>query len=158
MLYGDRQEGDSSPLETQADALLFLSACAVIALTFMSFDIHEWMVDQDDLAAITATSVTLFDNSWIERDGLAISGLIADIFANYRRFKETQSTELRYPHRGNIAGIDGTVHDKNHKLETEWLEGYCSIPGYHFLHSYHPEYWLLIKGKKIELVLSGHAL
>ena len=157
VLYGGKPEGDVSPLETQTNILPILSACTAIAPTFLSLGNHEWMVDQEDLAAIMATGVTLLDNRWIERNGLVIGGLTSGYVTDYRRFKATQTTELRYPRREDIAGIGGVVHARNHKPETEWLEEYCSTPGYHILLSHHPEYWLLIRDKKIELMLSGHA-
>ena len=119
VLYGGRPEGDLSPLETQTNVLPFLAACTAIAPTFMSLGNHEWMVDQEDLAAIMATGVTLLDNRWIERDGLVIGGLTSDYVTDYRRFKATQTTELRYPRREDFAGIGGAVHARDHKPEME---------------------------------------
>ena len=112
-----------SPLETQTNILPFLSACTAIAPTFMSLGNHEWMVDQEDLAAITATGVTLLDNRWIERNGLVIGGLTSGYVTDYRRFKATQTTELRYPRREDIAGIAIRVGQniKNNRYSNQWI-------------------------------------
>ena len=156
VLYGGRPEGDRSPLETQTNVLPFLSACAAIAPTFMSLGNHEWMVDQEDLAALTATGVMLLDNSWAERDGMVIGGLSSGYVTDYRRFRAKSGSSDRYPRQESISGIGGAVAASRHKPETAWLEEYSSAPGYHILLSHHPEYLPLIPSS-IELVLSGHA-
>lgn len=100
VLYGGRPEGDRSPLETQTNVLPFLSACAAIAPTFMSLGNHEWMVDQEDLAALTATGVMLLDNSWAERDGMVIGGLSSGYV----------NKTAREPHlHGKIAAVARTT-------------------------------------------------
>ena len=44
-----------SPLQTQANVLPFLTACACLAPTFLSLGNHEWMLDQEDLDMIRST-------------------------------------------------------------------------------------------------------
>ena len=159
IIVGHRPEGDRSPLETQANVLLFLSACASIAPTFMSLGNHEWMVDQEDLAAITATAVTVLDNDWrsitVDGNEIILGGLTSGYVTDYRRFHATQPAEPRYPRREDLYGIGGVRAE--HKPDAEWLEEYCSSSGYHILLSHHPEYWATVRDMSIDLVLSGHA-
>lgn len=160
MLYGGIPEGDRSPLETQKNVLPFLSACAAIAPTFLSLGNHEWMVDQEDLATLTATGVTVLDNEWksITVDGkeVILAGLTSGYVTDYRRFRSESSSSDRYPHQESISGIGGAVHARDHKPETEWLNAFAAQTGFHILLSHHPEYLPLIPSS-IELILSGHA-
>ena len=160
VLYGGRPEGDRSPLETQTNVLPFLSACAAIVPTFLSLGNHEWMMDQEDLATLTATGVTVLDNEWksITVDGkeVILAGLTSGYVTDYRRFRAESGSSDRYPRQESISGISGAVAASRHKPETAWLKEYSSAPGYHILLSHHPEYLPLIPSS-IELVLSGHA-
>ena len=119
------------------------------------------MVDREDLATLTATGVTVLDNEWksITVDGkeVILAGLTSGYVTDYRAFRAGSGSSDRYPRQESISGIGGAVHARDHKPETDWLEKYCSTPGYHILLSHHPEYWPLIRDKKIELVLRGHA-
>lgn len=143
-------------METQANVLPFLSACAAIAPTLLSLGNHEWMVDEKDLAAITATGVTVLDNRWIERDGLVIGGLTSGYVTDYRRFRAESGNSDRYPRQESISGIGGALHAMDHKPNMEWLVNFCSTPGYHILLSHHPEYYPIIPAS-VDLILSGHA-
>ncbi len=155
VVVGHRPEEDRSPLTTQTNVLPFLSGCAAIAPTYLSLGNHEWMVDQADLETIRTTGVVILDNSCIELDGLVIGGLTSGYVMEYRRFRATQDGSLRYPKNDNLAGIRWAA--ARHEPDVDWLNGYSSVPGYHILLCHHPEYWPLISGKKIEIVLSGHA-
>jgi predicted MPP superfamily phosphohydrolase len=155
-LYGGRPEGDVSPLETQKNVLLFLSACTSIAPTFLSLGNHEWMLDQEDLRLLSSTGIIVLDNSWIEQDGLVIAGLTSGYVIDYRAFRSAQPTEPRYPRREDLYGIGGAARAAAHKPDTDWLSDFAAQPGFHVLLSHHPEYWPLIPSS-IELVLSGHA-
>ena len=150
-----------SPLETQKNVLPFLAACASIAPTFMSLGNHEWMVDETDLDLLGETGVTVLDNTYqsISVDGkeIILGGLTSGYVTDYRAFKASCGSSDRYPRQESISGIGGAVHARDHKPTLSWLEEYCSIPGFHILLSHHPEYWTLIRDKKIDLVLSGHA-
>ena len=162
VVYGSRPEGDRSPLETQANVLPFLSACAAIAPTFLSLGNHEWMVDQEDLAAITATGVTVLDNDWhsitVDGNEIILGGLTSGYVTDYRAFRTTQPAEPRYPRQESISGIGSAVAASRHKPETAWLEQFAATdPSLtHILMSHHPEYFPLVP-KEIDLILSGHA-
>jgi predicted MPP superfamily phosphohydrolase len=160
VLYGGRPEGDVSPVTTQANVLPFLRSCASIAPTFLSLGNHEWMVDYDDLDLLSSTGVTVLDNEWtyISIDGqeIAIAGLTSGYVRDYTAFRAGSDGTARYPRQESISGIGGAVHARDHKPETEWLEEYCSAPGYHVLLSHHPEYYSFIPDS-VDLILSGHA-
>ena len=156
IIVGHRPEGDMSPLETQENVLPFLSGCAAIAPTYLSLGNHEWMLDQTDLETIRTTGVTVLDNSWIELEGLVIGGLTSGYVTDYRHFRVTQDSTIRYPRKDTISGIGGSVTAREHTPDTAWLSDFVAVPSYHVLLSHHPEYYPLIP-RSIDLVLSGHA-
>ena len=65
------------------------------------------MVDQEDLAAITATGVAA-DNSWIERDGLVIGGRPLARYGPLEPSVRIGSSD-HYPRQESISGIGGAV-------------------------------------------------
>ena len=160
ILYGSHPEGDRSPLDTQEHVLPFLSGCAAIAPTFLSLGNHEWMLDDQDLAAISATGVTVLDNTFttISIDGkrVVLAGLTSGYVTDYRTFRATQDGSVRYPRKDTISGIGGAVTASQHKPETAWLQSFAAASGFHVLLSHHPEYFPLIP-PSVDLVLSGHA-
>ena len=91
ILYGSRPEGNQSPLEVQKNVLPFLKSCVSLAPTFLSLGNHEWMLDQEDLTALTATGVTLLDNSWrnitVGGKEIILAGLTSGYVTDYRRFR-----------------------------------------------------------------------
>lgn len=139
-----------SPLDTQKNVLPFLSACAVIAPSFLSLGNHEQYLDGADLKRIRSTGVTVLDNRWIARGGLVIGGLTSASVTAYRRFRAQAgqaSSGVRYP---RMERRPPTLPD------TAWLAAFGVTPGYHILLCHHPEYFPHIP-ESIELVLSGHA-
>lgn|GEM_PF-4740947 len=108
-------------METQANVLPFLSACAAIAPTFLSLGNHEWMVDEKDLAAITATGATVLDNDWrsitVDGNEIILGGLTSGYVTDYRAFRTIQPAEPRYPRREDLYGIGGVR--AGHKPNTE---------------------------------------
>ena len=166
ILYGSHPDGDQSPLDTQEHVLPFLSGCAAIAPTFLSLGNHEWMLDDQDLAAISATGVTVLDNTFttISIDGkrVVLAGLTSGYVTDYRRFvaslDDLQRASVRYPRKDIISGIGGAVTASQHKPETAWLEEFSSASpsSTHILLSHHPEYFPLVP-PSVDLVLSGHA-
>lgn len=161
VLYGGRPEDDRSPLETQANVLPFLSACAAIAPTYLSLGNHEWMADQEDLRLLSSTGVTVLDNEWksitVGNEKIVIAGLTSGYVTDYRAFRSTQPAEPRYPRREDLYGIGGATRASAHKPETDWIPSFTSQPGYKIILSHHPEYWPLLKDENIDLILSGHA-
>lgn len=156
ILYGSHPENDRSPLDTQEHVLPFLTGCADLAPTFLSFGNHEWALDQADIEKIEKTGVVVLDNSWVEKDGVVIGGLTSGYVTDYRRFREEVNGTERYPKKDTISGIGGAVTASQHKPETAWLDDFAAAPGFHILLSHHPEYFPLIP-PSVDLVLSGHA-
>lgn len=160
ILYGSRPEGNQSPLELQKNVLPFLKSCVSLAPTFLSLGNHEWMLDQEDLTALTATGVVLLDNEWVTatvgNEKILIAGLTSGYVTDYRRFRAESGSPDRYPRQESISGIGGAVHARDHKPETEWLPAFAEQLGYKVLLSHHPEYFPLIPSS-IDLILSGHA-
>lgn len=118
------------------------------------------MLDQEDLAAINATGVTVLDNEWksITVDGkeVILAGLTSGYVTDYRTFRSESGSSDRYPRQESISGIGGAVHARDHKPETEWLDDFAAQPGWKMCLSHHPEYLPLIPSS-IDLILSGHA-
>lgn len=160
ILYGNRPEGDQSPLETQVNVLPFLRACASLAPTFLSLGNHEWMLDAKDLSILSSTGITVLDNSYqtstVDKKKVVIGGLTSGYVIDYRRFREEIDSSDRYPLKESISGIGGAVTAREHKPDTDWLSDFAAAGGYHILLCHHPEYYPLVSGN-VELVLSGHA-
>ena len=160
ILYGSKPEGNVSPLQTQANVLPFLTACASLAPTFLSLGNHEWMLDQEDLDMIRSTGMTVLDNNWrsITVDGkeIILAGLTSGYVTDYRRFRSESGSPDRYPRQESISGIGGAVSASRHRPKTDWLSFFADQPGYHILLSHHPEYYPLIPDS-IDVILSGHA-
>lgn len=148
-IYGRSPENERSPLETQPNVLPFMKACAEISPTFVALGNHEWMLDAADLGEIERAGVKVLDNDWIEWNGIVIGGLTSAEVENYRRFKEEYSGNERYPHRELIR-----ERFLNLSPNADWINQMPS--GYRIMLSHHPEYWDLVKGKGIDLMLSGH--
>lgn len=160
ILYGSKPEGNVSPLQTQANVLPFLTACASLAPTFLSLGNHEWMLDQEDLDMIRSTGMTVLDNNWrsitVGGKEIILAGLTSGYVTDYRAFRAESGSPDRYPRQESISGIGGAVHARDHKPETEWLPTFAGQAGYHILLSHHPEFFPLIPDS-VDLILSGHA-
>lgn len=161
ILYGSKPKGNVSPLQTQANVLPFLTACASLAPTFLSLGNHEWMLDQEDMDMIRSTGMTVLDNNWrsitVGGKEIILAGLTSGYVTDYRAFRSTQPAKPRYPRREDLYGIGGATRAAAHKPETDWIPSFTSQPGYKIILSHHPEYWPLLKDENIDLILSGHA-
>lgn len=179
VVNGSQPEGDQSPLDTQANILPFLEACATIAPTYMSLGNHEWMMDQDDLSRMRSTGIILLDNEWVrhgapdtsrhisrkdeitsDQNGLIIGGLTSGYVTNYRRYKASldndERTNCRYPRKPTRDEAGGLRFKPDRKPNRKWLKEFASTPGYHILLCHHPTHISLIP-KNVEIILSGHA-
>ena len=135
--------------------LPFFSACARIAPCFVSLGNHEWLLTDGDLALLAETGAVPLNNAYAVcgDDGtrLVIGGLSSSRVSTYRRFLEA-----------NVTPAEANARTRSRFLRMppalDWLDAYCAEPGYHILLCHHPEYyprWL--RGRPIELILSGHA-
>lgn len=162
LIVGTVPEHDESPLHTQPNALALLRECAKLAPTYVSLGNHEWMLDQQDLDEMAATGANVLDNTWVERNGLAIGGLTSGHVMRYRRQLSTLTKEeradSRYPTHAGIAGVVKSPAEllMERVPDDDWLMEFAAAPGFHILLSHHPEYRRLVP-KEVELTLSGHA-
>ena len=152
IVYGSFPVDDKSPLVTQTNVLPFLAACTSIAPTYLSLGNHEQMLDEEDIATIQQTGVTVLDNEWkeliLEGRKIVIGGLSSEYVTEYQEYRKGQHG-ARYPRKENISS-------EERKPRTDWLAEYAAQPGYHILLSHHPEYYDQIP-QSVDLVLSGHA-
>ena len=108
-------------------------AIAAIGRTFFSLGNHEKDLGEKELALISETGATVLDNSWVSLgEDIWLGGMSSLAYRN------TDGHERR-DHSG-------------------FLDAFCSLGGYKILMCHHPEYyeWYL-KGRDIDLILSGHA-
>ncbi len=132
LIPGDVIHGD----DNYKRGIEFLSLCGKIYPTFMSLGNHETKFSGDIVKLIKETGITLLENTFTEHKGVKIGGL---------------ST-------GYIQGMKQGRFKKTPPPDTEWLEKFEREEGYKILLSHHPEYYpLYLKGRKIDLILSGHA-
>ena len=89
------------------------------------------------------------------KPGLVIGGLTSAMMTDCRNYRRRFGADAPYPHE--------TRHTDRVFLRTEadWLDDFTAQEGYKILLSHHPEYWCLrepmLRKRKIDLVLSGHA-
>ena len=159
-------------IDTCSNIRPFLKGCAEIAPTFMSLGNHECLMCSDDLDAIRSLGVTLLDNEWTEfhvpvsgngghERRLLIGGLTSAFSISYRTFRDRYNRENadagyeRYPYHRRPRDI------LKYPTDSAWLDDFEQQQGFRILLSHHPEYWCLrepmLRNRKIDLVLSGHA-
>lgn len=143
-------------VEKSAYVLPFLSTCAELAPSFVSFGNHEWLLTPGDLELIGRTGVQLLDNTWVthetETAKLVIGGLTSAQVSILRRLCVIGKVDP-YDMNPKAAKL-------SHQMPPElgWLSGFVEEPGYHILLSHHPEYYpKYLRELPIELILSGHA-
>jgi predicted MPP superfamily phosphohydrolase len=144
----------------QKNVMPFLTHCSKIAPTFVSFGNHEAVLDEDDLALVNSSGVTILDNTFQRfNSGVVIGGLTAGHVINYRQYKaswiRTHGRTERYPSR-SVGNMPHWFH-----VDAEWLNDFERQDGYKIFLNHHPEYWNLrepyLSEREIDLVLSGHA-
>ena len=113
-------------------ALQFLRFAASIAPTFYSRGNHEWGIDDEYRAQVAATGAVLLENEWAAFGDVYIGGL--NSASKYGMEEFSASEELP---------------------ETDWLA--VAPAGYKILLCHHPEYYPLLEGFGIDLIVAGHA-
>ncbi|MBQ6427255.1 MAG: metallophosphoesterase [Oscillospiraceae bacterium] len=149
VVFGDPPKDGRLLIQTQKYVLPFLRACSALAPTFLSLGNHEKTVCEDDLQRIRDTGCVLLDNSWVSFGGTVIGGLTSHLVLDYRRLRAEK--QERYP---------ACRHERCVITEPDigWLEELERQPGYRILLCHHPEYYpRFLKGRDIDLILSGHA-
>lgn len=144
------------------NVISLMEGCCEIAPTYMSVGNHECLLCSDDFDRLRTTGVIILDNVWTElSEGILIGGLTSDYAISYKRFRDEYNRQngteeyVRYPYRRKQKFIS------KYPTDSKWLDDFEQAEGYKILLSHHPEYWSLrepmLKDKKIDLVLSGHA-
>lgn len=153
-VYGSVPADGKLKMEESTAAMDLITGCAAIAPTYISLGNHEWMLSEPDLQMISATGAVVLDNRWMttEVDGkqVVIGGLSSARVTAYHRWRAKQRTDELYPRETYHVALTP-------QPDLSWLSDFCSAPGFHVLMSHHPEYYPLLRDKKIEMVVSGHA-
>lgn len=137
-------------MENTRHSLSFLSACVRIAPVFVSLGNHEWLLCEQDLAVIQSVGAVVLENSFVLKNGVAIGGLSSARFTGYRHYRKSFRSET-YPRPYD-------PDEKVLKPDLSWLDEFEARPEYKILLSHHPEYYeKYLQGRKIDLILSGHA-
>lgn len=122
-------------IENSRYAESFLSLCADLAPTFYALGNHEWQYNAEDARSMRESGAFFLDNTFAHIDGLCVGGL-------------TSGFKGRRHEYANGVGVP----------ELGWLADFEAEPGYKILLCHHPEYYpQYLRGRKIDLVLSGHA-
>lgn len=138
------------------EALSLLQSCAGIAPTFVSLGNHEWMLNEQDLALIADTGVTVLDNRFvslsIRGSSLCIGGLSSAHLTAYQTWRQRQPLSFLYPEPVR------EVWSGDPEPELSWLETFEQQSGYKILLCHHPEYVpRFLSCRSVDLILSGHA-
>ena len=157
LFLGYNTHSDQVLFREQKNVLPLIRNCVKLAPTYYSLGNHEWIVTEENLSALEREGVVVLDNRWIrdKKHGLVIGGLTSAMTTDCRTFRRKYGADVPYPHE--------TRHTDRLFLRTEadWLEDFTAQEDYKILLSHHPEYWCLrepmLRRRKIDLVLSGHA-
>lgn len=162
LVLGYYPDGEEYIIDKCRNVVPLLAGCCEIAPTFVSVGNHECLLCSDDFDRMRETGATILNNEWTElADGILIGGLTSDYAISYNRFRDdyyrrngTEENE-RYPYRRKQKFIS------TYPTESAWLDDFEQADGYKILLCHHPEYWSLrepmLKERKIDLVLAGHA-
>ena len=162
LVLGYFPEGEEYIIDRCPNIISLLEGCCEIAPTYMSVGNHECLLCSDDFDRLRATGVVVLNNEWTEHsDGILIGGLTSDYAISYNRFRDEYNRQngtkeyVRYPYRKKQKFIS------NYPTDSKWLDDFEQADGYRILLCHHPEYWSLrepmLKDRRIDLVLSGHA-
>ena len=143
-------------IQDSRDALALLQGCAAVAPTLISLGNHEWMLNETDLALLHSYGITVLDNRFaaVSAGGTEVccGGLSSARFTAYQTWRRKQAVPFLYPEP------DRTVWAGKPEPCTDWLDDFERQPGYKILLCHHPEYApRYLKGRRIDLILSGHA-
>jgi len=125
--------GDLLELKERSNGVEFLRQAAKIAPLFFTPGNHERLTE-NDIPIIKETGAVYLDNDYSKFEDVIVGGL-------------------------SSGCTDGGHHnEKTPPPDLEWLEKFSKLNGAKILLSHHPEYYSeYIKGKNIDVVISGHA-
>ena len=138
------------------NALELLGACAALAPTFVSLGNHEWMLNEQDLALLADTGVTVLDNRFVSLSiggtALCVGGLTSARLTAYQTWRNQLPLAFLYPWPGKEGW------PKNPEPNLDWLEEFEKQSSYKILLCHHPEYVpRYLQNRSVDLILSGHA-
>lgn len=114
----------------------FLKICTGYRPSFCSIGNHERKYSGDLKGILGNIGVVLLDNGYTDFCGVKLGGLSS----------------------GFKGAADQQTFTATPMPETDWLDEYEKSEGFHILLSHHPEYYEpIVKNRKIELTVSGHA-
>ena len=162
IVLGYFPEGEEYVIDRCRNVIPFLEGCCEIAPVYMSVGNHECLLCSDEYDRLRATGAVILKNEWTEpAEGILIGGLTSAHTICYNRFRDDYNRRngaeeyVRYPHRRRPKDIS------KYPSDSAWLDDFEQRDGYRILLCHHPEYWSLrepmLKDRKIDLVLSGHA-
>lgn len=133
VLTGDLIDG-KRPQELDT-ALGFLTKCAQILPTYYSLGNHEKELGEDSFFKIRRTGAHLLNNKCESFKDITIGGL-----------------------NSGYMGLSEKRLRKTPEPDTDWIGEFEKINSYKILLCHHPEYYEpYLKGRRIDLILSGHA-
>ena len=154
-----------------------LEGCYDIAPTYMSIGNHECLLCDSDFDMLRQTGAIVLNNEWTElrfcddmsgekavaepADRIYVGGFTSAHAISYKKFRDEYNRGKdikgyeRYPYRRRPKDIG------SYPADSMWLDDFERVDGYKILLCHHPEYWGLrepmLRDRKIDLVLSGHA-
>ena len=150
---GVPRESDECFLERQKNAAKLLENCVSVAPTFLSLGNHEKYISATDIRKIEDMGVSVLDNAWTRRGEVVVGGLSSALVTSYQRFRMSADPGYNYPKRSRVQ-----IPAEKPVPDTSWLDGFEEQEGYRILLCHHPEYRdLYLSGRKIDLIVSGHA-
>ena len=153
IFYGVPCESEECFLDRQKNTVKLLESCASIAPTFLSLGNHERYISVTDIRKIEDMGVSVRDNTWVRCGDIVVGGLTSASVTSYQRYRASADPGCTYPkRRRNQMPVKKPLPD------TSWLSSFESQDGYKVLLCHHPEYRdLYLSGRKIDLIVSGHA-
>ena len=143
---------DGLKMDESAYAMRLIRECVSVAWTCVSFGNHEWLLNEKDIEVIKSTGAVVLDNGWVEKDGILFGGLTSGSSIFYRQFRAAQRRDEDYPF------LPREPRSLTHIPDITWLDDYEKQEGYKVLLCHQPEYYTkYLQGKRIDLILSGHA-
>lgn len=110
-VYGGYPAEDGLIVKLQKNVLLFFKGCAAIAPTFVSLGNHEQLLCSEDLNKITATGVTMLENSFVSvpigEEVVSIGGLSSGYFTGIQTLRQTDGGQWRIFNHGVFAPGQG---------------------------------------------------
>lgn len=140
LMPGDIFDTDVNGVKpVQEESLALVEAAASIAPSYLSIGNHEWSPTPELRRAVEARGAVLLDDDtayyYVKHNRFVIGGLNSPCY----RFGEYSRWETPAP---NLAYVEEFTREKGFKI----------------LLSHHPEFYpTYLKGKKIDLIVSGHA-